>query len=230
MFGVFLQVLERLSGYSCLHRRLGNGGCDPEQGPRIKRGRDQIGGPELEALYSIGSQYPIGHLLLSQIGNCPDCGNLHLGIDFRSPDIEGSAEQKRKAEYVVDLIVVIASTGCHDTVRPRLDRFGVGYFRFWIGHGEDDRFGRHGFYHILGQHAGGADPAEQIRSHQCLPQVPVRSIVGKPLFIGIHRFGPPPVDCSLGVAHDQVLFGQSERYKHLSTGNTCGPGTIEHRF
>src|SRR5690606_17811432 len=87
-------------------------------------------------------------------------------------------EQIGEGQDVVDLVDVVRTARRHDGVRTHgFDVFGRD-FGVRIGHGEDDRIGRHGGDHLLGDRALGRQAQHDVGADHGVGQCAVRGVGG----------------------------------------------------
>ena len=98
--------------------------------------------------------------------------------------------------------------------------------RIGIGHGEDDRIGRHALHHGGRQGAGHREAEEDIGA---LHRVGQRSRLGLDRmgrFPLVHAVGAALVDHALGVGEDDVLMRHAQRLDQFDAGDGRGTGAI----
>ena len=117
------------------------GGTSRDQ-PRIERHRDDVVGPEFRPR-PVGGGDLVGHVLARELGERLRGGDLHLHVDGGGAHVERAAEDVGEAEHVVDLVRIVGAAGRHDGVVAHRRHLLGGDLRVGIGHGEDDRLGRH---------------------------------------------------------------------------------------
>ena len=144
----------------------------------------------------------------------------------RGADVERAAEDVREAQHVVDLVRIVRAAGRHDGVVAHLgDLFG-GDLGIRIGHGEDDRLRRHRGDHVLGHRALGREAVEHVGALHGVRQRPRRSFDRVRRLPLVHAFGAALVDHALGVAEDQVLVLEADRFEQLQAGDAGGAGAV----
>ncbi len=154
-FAVFFHVLDRQPGDAAVHRGLRYGRRYMQQNARIERLRNQVLAAEGDDFVAVGAAHRIGDVLLGEIGQGHTRRHFHLVVDGAGMSVKGAAEKERKAQDVIDLVVVVAAAGADDNVVAH--RLGLvrGDFRIGIGHREDDRVLGHGGDHFPGHRAFG---------------------------------------------------------------------------
>jgi len=75
-------------------------------------------------------------------------GDLHFHIDRLGAHVERAPENIGKAQDIVDLVGIVRATGGDDDVLAHFHRIFGRDFRVRIGHGENDRIGRHRAHHL----------------------------------------------------------------------------------
>ena len=109
----------------------------------IERHGDDVFAAEAQPRAAIGERDLVGHVLARQFGQSVRGGDLHLHVDGLGAHVERAAEDVGKAEDVVDLVGIIRAAGGDDHVVAHLLRVFRRDLGIGVGHGEDDRVGRH---------------------------------------------------------------------------------------
>ena len=91
----------------------------------------------------------IGYRLFCQIGDGMYRSYFHLLVDGFGLSVESPAEDVREADYIVDLVRIIRTAGCHQYVRTGGHGIFVRDFRCRVGESEYDRHRSHASYHVL---------------------------------------------------------------------------------
>ena len=126
-----------------IDRRLGDGGGNDGDQARIEGNRDDVIAPEARPRALIGGGDFVGHVLAREIGEGVGGGDLHLHIDRLGAHVERAAENIGKAEDVIDLVGIVRAAGGDDDVLAHFHRIFRRDLGIGIGHGENDRIGRH---------------------------------------------------------------------------------------
>ena len=113
-----LDVGDRPGGDAGIHGGLGHRRCHLGDDAGIERARDQVLGPETDLLLAVGRGHHVRLLGPGELGQRPHAGELHLLVDRGGADVEGTAEDEREAEDVVDLVRVVGAAGGDDGVGP----------------------------------------------------------------------------------------------------------------
>ena len=149
---VSIPVFDILTGYAAFHSSTGYGDGNFRYQTWIYRFRYEVFRAEREIVYMISFIYHIGYRLLGQIGNCVYGSYFHLFVDRFCLRIQSTTEDIRETDYVVNLIRIIGTSGCHQHVRTGGHGIFIRDFRCRIGQGEYDRRRSHTAYHVLRQH------------------------------------------------------------------------------
>ena len=206
------QVDNRTTRDASIHARLGNGGRDHVDQPRIKGCGNDVIAPERQ-LAAIGHGNLIRHIFAGKGGKGTGAGDFHLVVDGAGVDVESAPEEIGEAQHIVDLIWVITAPSGHDGIgADGMGLFG-GDFRVGVGHGKDHRVVGHGGDH-LGRH-GALDRHAQkhISAHHRLFQravIGTRGVGGFPL---VHTLGAALIDHALGVAHNAVVMPRAHGFQ-----------------
>ena len=120
-----------------LHRRLGDRRRAPPEHARVERLRDDVVGPEAEAVHAVRLGDAVGHRLVRQLGQRARRGDLHRLVDLLGAHVERAPEDVREPEHVVDLVRKVAAAGRDDGVGARRLRVGVADLRIGVGERED---------------------------------------------------------------------------------------------
>lgn len=134
-------------------------------------------------------------------------GHVHFVVDLRGSHVEGSTENAREGQDVVDLVRVIRPAGGDHFCAASFGILGEN-LRGGVGAGEDDGVPIHGLDHFRGEGAGGGDADE----HIC-PADDVSQLAG--FFLAVCDLGhlgfdpvevfPTLVDGAGAVGHNDVL-------------------------
>ena len=154
-------------------------------------------------------------------GDAFNAGDLHFVVDLCRAYVEGTAEDEREAEHVVDLVRVVR-TACRD---DRIGRGFAGEVRqdFWcrVCQCKDDRAGRHFLDHLGFQNTRTRQAEEEVRAFDHLVQsTQVRGLsVG--FFLRGHFFSAAFIDQTRDVAEPYVFTLYAKFQEHVEAGNTC---------
>ena len=113
---IFIPVLDILAGHTTLHSGTGHGDRYFRNQTRIYRFRDKVFRTESEVVHMVSFVHHIGHGLFGQIGNGVYGGNLHLFVDCFCLSVERSAEDIRETDYIINLVRIVRTSGCHQHV------------------------------------------------------------------------------------------------------------------
>ena len=152
---------------------------------------------------------------------------LHLFIDGRGADVERSAENKREAEDVVDLVGIVGASGGDDDVGTGGLGFFVGNLGIGVRHGENDRVGRHGADHLLIDRTFHGESRKDIGADQRFGQRAQRRVLHEAVFVFVHPLFAAFVDDAFGVAEDDVLALHAQLHIVLGAGDASRSGAVE---
>ena len=226
---VLRHVGDRLARHAGIHRRLRHRRRHRRDQARIERHRHDVFRPVAQPAAGIGAVDLVGHVLARQLGQRLGGGDLHLLVDGAGAHVERAAEDVGEAQHVVDLVGIVAAAGGDDGVRaPRhvLRRD----LRIGIGHGEDDRLGRHRLHHLLGDRALDRQAEEHVGALHGLLQRARLGAHGMGALPLVHALGAALVDDALGVAQDGVLVRQAHRLHQLDAGDRGGARAVHHHL
>ena len=146
---IFIPVLDILAGHTTLHSGTGHGDGYFRNQTRIYRFRNKIFRTESEVVYMVSFVHYIGYRLFGQIGNGVYGGNLHLFVDCFCLSVERSAEDIWETDYIINLVRIVRTSGCHQHVGTGSHGIFVRDFRGRVCQGKDDRHRSHAAHHIL---------------------------------------------------------------------------------
>jgi hypothetical protein len=150
-----------------------------------------------------------------------DRGDFHLVIDGAGLNIQSPAEDVGKPQDIVDLIGVVGTPGGDNGVRAR----GLGLFRLdfrvGVGHGEDDGFCGHGFYHFRRQGTLHRKAQENVGAFYGLGQSARIRIHGMGRFPLVYAFFAALVNHTFAIAEHGVVMGQPQGFDEFDTGDSC---------
>ncbi len=166
-------------------------------------------------------------LVVDQAGDGVSRGLHHVVVDIRGAHVQGSAEDAREGQHVVDLVGEVRATG-----RGHGGAGGQSLVGHDLGHGvgagKDDRVGGHRAHHVLGQRAGGRDTHEDVGALDGLGQR-TRDLLlvgpGCDLFLHGVQTVAALVDGALTVADDDVLHAHA--LHQARDGDAGGTGARE---
>ena len=213
------QILDRAGGDAGVHRGFRDGGRhDPDQA-RVKGFGDQVVGAEGQLFALIGGGSLGGGGGTGKRCNPVDTGDLHLVIDGGCPHIQRTAEDKGKAQYVVDLIGKIRPARCDNRIRSH--RTGqIGHdFRRGVGQRKDDRLRRHFLHHFGAQDTGTREPEEQVGIMDHVGQITQVGFLRVFRFDRVHVDLAALVDQTVNVTKPDVLALHAEFQQHVQTSD-----------
>ena len=143
-------------------------------------------------------------------------------------DIEGAAENEREAKYVIDLIGIIRATRGNDAIGPDRLRLRRRDFRVGVGHGEDDRLGRHFGKKRSRQSARRREAQKHIGADQRLFEIARRRVDRMGAFPLVHALGAAAIDDARAVADDDVIVAHAQRFDERGAGQRRRPRAIDH--
>ena len=227
---VGVEIGDRAGRHATVHGGLGHRRRDLCDQARIKRTRNQILGAERHDLFAIRHGHHIRLFGLRQRSDRVHGGHFHCGVDGGRADIEGTAEDERKAQYIVDLVRIIRTAGCHHHIGVRLSgQFGED-LRFRVGQRQDQWPLRHGLDHFGCQHLAGGQAEKDIGAGNDFGQRARLGLNRELFLVRIHQDFASFVDHALDVGDDDVLFDQAELAQQVETGQCRGTGARDHQF
>src|SRR6185437_12787160 len=146
LLAVGVHINDRLARNAGIHRGLRDSWWYVGNQAWVERNRNDIVSAEFRAR-TIGAGDFVRNVFAREFRERTCGSDLHLHVDGGSAHIERAAKDVGKSEYVVDLVRVVGTTGRHDGVVAHRGDFLRRYFGVGIGHGEDDRLGRHRLDH-----------------------------------------------------------------------------------
>ena len=210
-----------------LHGGLGYRRGYMQQYARIERFRDDVVAPEGKLDVAVGLADGVGAFFAGQLCQRLDGGQLHLFVDAGGATIEGTTEDKREAEDVVDLVGVVgAPGGDHHVAAYRMGVFR-GDFRIGVGHGEDDRVRSHAGDHLFGKGSFDGKAEQDVGSLGSFLQSTEVGVGGEEFFVGVHPLDASLVDDPLGVAHDHVVRLDPKRNRQFGAGVGGCAGSVD---
>jgi len=113
---------------------------------------------------------------------------MHFNSNVRGFGIKCTAKDVRKAEHIVNLVRVIASSCCHDNILTSfIGQLGQD-FRVRIGKCEHNRMVCHGCQHFSAEYVWAGNSDKYIGCLHCIVQRAFFSYPGESLFIPIKVF------------------------------------------
>ena len=224
---IFRHVEDRTPRHAGVHRRLGDRRRHEFHQPGIEGRRNHIVAAEGWGA-AIGGGALFGHALARQLGQRAGGGDLHFLVDRRRTNVECAPEDERETEYVVDLIGIIGAARGDDRIGRGFQRILGKDFRIGIGHGENDRLGRHFAHHVLGQRACHGKTEKDVRALHRVGQRPRVGFGGVRRFPLVHAFGAATVDDALGIAHDDVAH--AKRLGEFGAADRCRTRAVHDQF
>ncbi len=196
----------------------------------IKRFGNQVFRAEFQYFIGVGLCYGFRRFKVNQIGDGFYAGLFHGVIDDGGAAVERAAENERKAEYVIDLIRIVGTTGGQNGIRAG----GLGNFRHdlggGVGHGENQRVGCHFLDHVDLQDTGAGQTQKQVGAVDGIVQGAILCLHRIAFFPGVHPFCTAFVDDPVAVDHSDIGFLQSHADQQVHAGNTGCSGTGHHQF
>ena len=149
----------------------------------------------------------------------------------RRAHVERAAEDVGEAQDVVDLVRIVGAAGGDDRVGAHGAHLLRRDLRVGIGHGEDDRLGRHRPDHLLRSTAPLADRPKNT-SAPSIASASVRALVVTACadFHWFMPFGAALVDHALGVAQDDVVVRQAHALSSSTQAIDGGAGAVDHHL
>ena len=102
-------------------------------------------------LFSVCLADLLGNRLSSQFSECLSSSHFHIIVDLSGSDVQSASEQEWEAQYIVDLVRVIRTSGCDYGILPGSVSLLGKYLRVWVRHGKYNRIMIHLFKHFLAQ-------------------------------------------------------------------------------
>ena len=183
---VGLEVGNGAGGDAGLHGGGGDGRCDFRDQPRIERFRQDVIRTKYEGIGTVSRGDDIGGGLVGNAGERLHGGLLHVLVDGGGAAIEGTAEDEREAQHVVDLVgKVCAARGDDRIFANRLDVFR---HDLWVGicERENQWFGAHAGHHFPRYNAGGRKAEEDIGARHHFGKCARVGLLAERLFVGVH--------------------------------------------
>ena len=220
-----LEVLDRALGHARFFGGARHGRCDAQYQARIKGRGYQVVTAEHQFLAGVGVGHFLADVGLGQVRDLAHAGQLHGLGDLGRAAVQRAAKDVWEAQDVVDLIRIVGAARGDDAVGPR----GLGQFRANLGLGvrqrQDDGRTRHGFHHLLRQHAGGGATQKDVGVVHHVGQGARRGGLREALLGVVKAAGSPVVDHALGIAGKDVLAPHAQTHHHVQTGQRCSART-----
>src|SRR5690554_6542463 len=226
-------VFDRLQRIVCRVGQTGHTAVDGSLGycsghlldqTRIHRLGNDVFATEFQIQTAVGLHDVIRHRLLGQLANRVHSGDLHFLVDAGCTNIQRTTEDEGEAQYVVDLVGVVGTTGRHDHVRTgsmgqlRTD------FRIRVGAGKNDGV----FSHQLELRR-----LQQIRTGQADEYVSTLDRIGQGALVGfvgedrlvLVQVVATGMDHTLAINHADIFYGSTQTDKQLHAGHCGGAGS-----
>ena len=113
---VSLPVGNLLACHSRFHGSFGYGHGHFGNQTRVDRFRNEVFGTETQVVYVVSLIHHIRHRLFGQSGDGSYGSQFHLFVDGSGLCVEGTAEDIRESDYVVDLVRIVRTSGSHQYV------------------------------------------------------------------------------------------------------------------
>ena len=150
---------------------------------------------------------------LGQFGNGMHRGNFHLDRDGRSPRIQGTPEDVRETQHIVDLVGVVAAARGNDGIAAdSLHVFGAD-FRVGVGQGQNHRVGGHAGDHLFFEHAPGRQAQKHVGAFNHLGQRAGRGFLGELDLVVVHQFGAAFVNHTRQIGDENVFARHANFYQ-----------------
>ena len=163
-------------------------------------------------------------LRLRQIGDGVNGRNFHGIGNGGCAAVQGSAENVRKAQDVVDLIRIIRPASGHDGVVAHLHHFFGGDFRNRVGQRKNQWPGRHAGHHFGLEHTARRKSQKHVGAINGLGQRALAGGLRVDGLVGIHQLGAAFVNQAFDVGHPDVLARQAQLDQQANAGQCCGAG------
>ncbi len=184
---VGLEVADRPRGHAGLHGGLGDGGRNLHDEARVEGFRNEVFGAERQVFdAAVGGGDNIALFLTRKQGDGAHGGDLHGAGDRRRADVQGSTEDKREAENIVDLIWIIAAARRDDRIAAHRPYLLGEDFGSRIGQRQNQRPLGHFPHHRLFQYATGRQSEKRIGAGDDVVEDPGVGGLGVPSFLRIH--------------------------------------------
>ncbi len=141
-----------LARHATLDGSLGNSRTHLGDESWVDRFRNEVFRSEREVVNVVNLVDDVGHRLLGEVGNGVNGSHLHLLVDGLGMNVESTTEDVWKADNVVDLVGIVATSGRHEHVGAACHSVLVADFGHRIGKSEDDRLVGHRANHVLREH------------------------------------------------------------------------------
>ena len=205
MNAVSVPVFDFRACHSAFHGCFGYGTGNFGDEARVYRFRDEVFRTEREVVDVVCCVHYIRYRLFCQIGDSVYCCDFHFFVDRFGLCIECAAEDVREADYVVDLVRIVGTSGCHQYVGAGAHCIFVRDFRCRVCQCEYDRHGSHAAHHVLTQYVTFGQAEEYIsafdRFFQC---VDIRAVGGKISLLFV-EVGTCLADNAFAVQHDDIF-------------------------
>src|SRR3990167_2253075 len=216
----------RQSRHTTFNRSLGHCIADHSDQARVHWLRNDVLAAERQGDAAVGVTNFLRHRQLGQITQGQGSGDLHFFVDAGRANVQRTTEDKREAQYVVDLVRVVRTTGSHDHV--------ITYFmsQFWfdfrvrVGAGEHDWARRHAFEVFRRQQVGTRQTNEYVSTVQRVSQGALGGFAGEYRLVLVQGVAAS-VDHAFAVDHKDVLDlgAHADQQLHAGDGGSAGAQT-----
>ena len=169
-------------------------------------------------------------LCLSQISNGLNSGQLHLFGNGRRADVQRAAEDKRKAQHVIDLVRVIRAPRCNDGVITHCPHLVRQDLRCRVGQRQDQRILAHLGHHVGLQNAARRQAQKHIGALNHFCQLARIGFLGIPRLDRVHILWPPLIDHTMDIGHPDVLERNAELHQQTQAGQCRCPSARSHKL
>ena len=115
LFAIFVEVDGFLRDTG-IHRSFGDGRRLPNQHARIEGLGDQVVGPKLQTLDTVSATDRVRNIFFGQIRQSMSRGQFHFFVDGGGANVQGSAEDERESQNIVDLVGIVGAAGGDDHI------------------------------------------------------------------------------------------------------------------
>ena len=129
---VSMKIINWSRRYTATHSSSGHRRSDPDYESWVKRLRDKKLRTKLHFKIFVRHGNDIRLFFSREFGNRSDSCQLHSIINLRRTNVKSTPKNKRKAQYIVNLIGKIRSPRRHNSVRSCLFNNIWMNFRIWV--------------------------------------------------------------------------------------------------